>query len=51
MNTTKNLLDTDVPNINTTLLKPKNVFKRGNLLDTPNPGYDFKNILQPTKYV
>ena len=47
----KYILDTDVPNINVPLLQPKNVYKRGNLLDTPNPGYDFKNILQPTKYV
>ena len=47
----QSILDTDVPNINVPLLKQKNVFKRGNLLDTPNPGYDFKNILQPTKYV
>ena len=45
-----NLLDEDVPNINTNLLKPKNVYKRGNLFDLPNPGYDFKTILKPGKY-
>ena len=47
----KYILDTDVPNINVPLLRPKNVYKMGNLLDLPNPGYDLKNILQPTKYV
>ena len=34
INTTKNLLDEDVPNINTPLLKPKKYLKINNLVES-----------------
>ena len=48
--TTKNLLDSDVPDINVPLLKPKNVFK-WLLLDTPNPYFNETSLLKLSKYV
>ena len=45
----ENIMDQPIPNINTPLLKPKNVFK-WSLLDKPNPYFE-GNLLKPTKYV